>query len=77
MKPVLDAVDDENEALLVHVAHVPGAEEAPDEAGVRLLLLVPIARHHLRPGDAELADLSSRHLGLGVFQRADAEFGAR
>ena len=72
---VLDAIDDEDEAVGVHVTDVAGAEEAPDEAPFRLLRLLPIAGHHLRPGDADLAGLAARHLDIGIIERADGDLG--
>ncbi|MCY1504929.1 hypothetical protein D9M68_391170 [compost metagenome] len=66
---VLAAVDDEDEAVLVHVAHVAGAKEAVEGGAVgRGLGLVPVALHHVGALDAHLALLARRHVARGVFE---------
>jgi len=65
----LQAIGDEEIALLVVVAEVAGTEEwlavVLDKRFTRRLLLPPVAFEHLRPMDDDLAHL------------ADAEFEAR
>src|SRR5690606_31859071 len=58
---VLLAVDDVEEALLVHLGHVAGVQPASriDDLG-GLLGAVPVAGHDLRAADTQLADLADR-----------------
>ena len=76
---VLDAVDDEDEALLVHDADVAGAQVVADELVGGLLGLLPVALHHLRALDADLALLAQRHLlgGVGQVAQRDDRAGQR
>src|SRR5688572_994861 len=64
---VLLAVDDADEALLVHDADVAGVQEAVLAEHLRRLLgSLPVAGHHLRPADADLAGLAVRHVAVVV-----------
>src|SRR5687767_3455588 len=69
---VLLAVDDAHEALLVHDADVAGVQEAvaaEDLGG--LVGALPVALHHLRPLDADLARLAERHVLVVVVAQHD------
>src|SRR5207249_7242829 len=55
---LLLAIDDEDVALLVAAADVAGVEPAVADDVGRVLRLVPVAPHHLRAANADLADLS-------------------
>src|SRR5688572_27104177 len=64
---VLLAVHDADESLLVHDADVAGMEEPvlTDHLG-GLVGPLPVAGHHLRPADADLARLAERHVAVVV-----------
>ena len=61
---VLGAVDQVEPAVVVHVAHVAGAQALPVAAGMAeqhllgLVGLLPVALHDLRADDADLADIA-------------------
>src|SRR5690606_33193274 len=75
---VLLAVDDLDEAALVHEAHVAGLEEAvPGERLGRLVRPLPVAGHYLRPADADFADLADRHVLAVVVADRDFRRGDR
>ena len=70
------AVDDARVALLVHDADVAAAKVAVRSHDLRRLLrALPVAGHHLRPADADLACLAQRQFVAGVV--ADRDFGGR
>src|SRR6202012_1219143 len=52
---VLDPVDQVDQALVVDPGHVAGVQPAAGEGGGRRLRLVPVAGHHVRAADHELA----------------------
>ena len=76
---VLLAIDDLHEAPEVHHADIAGLEETIGGHRTRRLLgLLPVALHDLRPADADLAALTRRHIVAGViadrdFNRADRQ----
>src|SRR6185312_16445970 len=72
---VLDAIDDEDVALRVHVADIAGAEEAAHEAVLGVLRLVPVASHHLRSGDADLPGFALIERGVRIIERAYGNLG--
>src|SRR5580704_14319686 len=82
---VLGAIDQEQPAVAVHVAHVTGAQALPVAVGMAeqdllgLLGLLPVALHHLRADDADLADivLARRQHALALLHVADLDDGAR
>ena len=55
---VLLAVDDEEVAVLVLLGHVAGEEPAVGDGLLGLLLLAPVALHHVLAPDRDLADLA-------------------
>src|SRR5262245_20523204 len=57
---VLGAVHDVDEALVVEAAEVAGAQPARDEGLGGRLGLAPVALHHVRSLDPDLADLAGR-----------------
>src|ERR1700678_4094557 len=64
---VLGSVDDENEAVLVHVADVAGAEESVRRHRLRgLLRLFPVSLHHVRALDADFAAFAELDFALRV-----------
>ncbi len=58
---------------LVHARDVAGAQEVADELAGRLLRLLPVAQHHLRALDADLALLAERHLLGGIVEIAQRD----
>src|SRR4029077_1548808 len=82
---VIGAVDQEQPAVVIHVAHVAGAQPHPVAGGmaeqdlVGLLLLLPVTLHDLRADDADLADivLARRQHARAVLHVADLDDGAR
>jgi hypothetical protein len=72
------AVDDTDEALLVHHTDVAGGEEtigAQHFGG--LVGAIPVPFHDLRPADADLAGLPARHFLAGVIAQDDLRRGHR
>ena len=68
---VLDAVDEEQEAVFVEIADVAGVDPTALEGLGRRLGAIPVARHGLRSGDADLARFADgKHL-LAFLQRAN------
>ena len=73
---VLDAVDQEQVAVLVQVADVPGAQGAVAEDGLGVGRAAPIAGHHLGAADADLAALALPQQPVRVGRVADVDDGA-
>src|ERR1700722_15275720 len=64
---VLGPVDDENEAVLVHIADVAGAKETVRRHCVRgLFRLFPVSLHDVRTLDADFAPLAELNLAVRV-----------
>src|SRR5690606_31752361 len=59
---VLDAVDDVDEAVLVHPGAVAGVHPAVADHGGRGLGIAPVAQHHLRTAHRDLARHAARQL---------------
>ena len=72
---VLHAVDDEGVAVLVDVGDVARAQEAVDEHVA--VVAPPVALHHLRPPEGQLARLAHRHHFRGVVLVHDHDVRAR
>src|SRR5579859_4142243 len=73
---ILDAVDQEDIAVLIDIADIAGPERSVDEDIGGLVGTAPIALHHLRPAHADLALLApGQDLG-GIFRIADFDDGA-
>jgi hypothetical protein len=66
---VLGAVDHEEVAVLVLTGEVAGAVPAVHQGGRGRVRPVPVAEHHVRPADPELADLPDRRAHLGLHTR--------
>jgi hypothetical protein len=58
---VLQPVHDVQEAVLVQVPDVAGVQPAVPHRPRGQLRVVPVAEHHPRPVDADLAVLAGRH----------------
>src|SRR4029077_15854667 len=77
---VLGAVDDENEAVLIHVADVASAEETVKRRHLgRRIRPVPIAFHHIWALDADFAAFATRDILLRVInvEELDDDAGHR
>src|SRR5262245_44684928 len=74
---VLDAIDHEDEAVLVEISDIARAQEPVDESRFGVFRAVPISLHHLRTLDADLARLAERHLAVGIIETANRNDGAR
>src|SRR5438093_8545291 len=59
---LLLAVDDEDVAFLVDLAHVTGEEPSVPEYRRRVILLSPVATHDLWSADSDLAHLTRRQV---------------
>src|SRR6266487_5122251 len=71
---VLLAVDDRHAATFIHHAYVTRFEKAVRRHHLgRLVRPVPVARHHLRAADANLAGLAKRHVVARIV--ADGNLG--
>jgi len=70
---LLEAVDDREEASLVHGHDVTGAEPAVVEGGGGLLRHTAVAVEHLRTAHEQLAALAQRDLAVEVVGVGDAD----
>src|SRR5947208_735435 len=62
----LGTVDEVHEPIVVLVAEIARVVPAVDEGGRGGVGLVPVADHHVRPADGELAHLASDDGALGA-----------
>src|SRR3546814_13572147 len=74
---LLQAVDQVGIAVFVHGADVAGMEPAVAQRRRGLRRLLPIARHDLRPAQADLALLAPRNRRATAVERAVDDLGAR
>src|SRR6185437_1142143 len=74
---ILQPVDDEGVALVVHRRDVAGMEAAAEHGELGLLGLLPIAGHYLRPADTDLTRLAGLHRRDPVFHGDDLDDGLR
>src|ERR1700738_1664266 len=58
---VLEAIDDEQIAVLVEIADIAGPKEPIDHRTLGLVLAVPVALRDLRTGNDDLAALTAGH----------------
>src|SRR5690606_23637414 len=70
---VLHTVDDVHIAVVVHPAHVARVQPATAQGPVGLLRTVPVALHHPRPADADLAPLPARQLAVVLVEDGQLE----
>src|SRR6266436_3347980 len=72
---VLLALDDEEEAVLVEPAHVPGMQPPGPHRPRRLLRVAVVADHDAPPADADLAHLARGEPAVKIVQDRDLDPG--
>ena len=74
---ILDPVDNEEEAFVVHDRNIAGSEETVDKRVLRRLRLVPVAFHDLWAADADLTAFTLRNRNRRVVQITQGNRGLR
>ena len=63
------AIDDAQEPLFIHHRDIPGVQPAVFDNLIRRVRALPVAQHHLRPFNTELARLTRRHFVIIIIHQ--------
>jgi len=70
---VLNAVDDKDESVFVHIADVTGAQASAVQHGAGLFRALPITGHDLRSGDTDFSTLAKGDGLARIVERNDLD----